>query len=135
MNTRAVAQRVPSLPPSLLNVLACLAQGMSNRQIAARLGYKNEATAAVLVARLTKRLGLRDVYSKTEKRQLAAEAFNEAKNEFVTIKLSPARGTRITGKSIILSEAGATRMRSLLRRGYAVELIAVTLRKPPQMAR
>jgi DNA-binding NarL/FixJ family response regulator len=88
LNLNAVAKRVSSLPPRLLDVLACLSEGMSNSQIAAELGYKNASSVATVIHETTKRLGLLEVYSRIEKRQLSAEAFRKATLRTVKIKLN-----------------------------------------------
>lgn len=53
-----VAKRVSSLPPHLLDVAACVSEGMSNGQVAERLGYKNARTVGTLVCEINKKLGL-----------------------------------------------------------------------------
>jgi DNA-binding NarL/FixJ family response regulator len=65
MNLEIIAKRVASLPPHLRDVLACLSEGMSNRQIAERLGYKNRRTVGTLVYEINKKLGLERMSSRT----------------------------------------------------------------------
>jgi DNA-binding NarL/FixJ family response regulator len=122
MNLDAVAKRVSSLPPRLLDVLACLSEGMSNSQIAAELGYKNARSVATLTHDITKRLGLLDVHSRIEKRQLAAEAFRKATLRTVKIELN-----KISLPT--LESLCGERMRTLARQGYQVQTVEVVFRK------
>src|SRR6266513_1501095 len=87
----AVAERVSSLPPYLLNILACLSEGMSNRQIAEALGYKNARTVGTLVSEINKKLRLKKMYSRIEQRKVAADAFRIANTGIVRIKILPHR--------------------------------------------
>jgi hypothetical protein len=49
MNLDAVAKRISDISRSHLPVLDCLAEGMSNSQIAVKLGYKNQKTVATII--------------------------------------------------------------------------------------
>jgi DNA-binding NarL/FixJ family response regulator len=77
-NTDSADKQVSSLPLHLLGVLALMSEGMSNGQIASKLGYKNAATVSSLVYEVYKRFGLAGIFSRQEKRQLATEAFKQS---------------------------------------------------------
>ena len=127
MNFAIVAKRVSSLPPHLRDVLACVSEGMSNGQIAKRLGYKNALTVGTLVYEINKKLGLDRISSRTEKRRLLTDAFRTARTRSVVrIKMSPV---------LALDANTANRLRSLLRRGYEIEALEVILRKPSLVSR
>jgi len=120
MQLALAAKRVSSLPPHLLDVVACVSEGMSNRQVAERLGYKNARTVGTLVYEI--KLGLERISSRTEKRRLLIDAFRTARNKSVVrIKMSPV---------LALDANTADRLRSFLRRGYEIEALEVILRKP-----
>ena len=122
-----MAKRVSSLPPHLRDVLACVSEGMSNGQIAKRLGYKNALTVGTLVYEINKKLGLDRISSRTEKRRLLTDAFRTARTRSVVrIKMSPV---------VALDANTADRLRSLLRRGYEIEALEVILRKPSLVSR
>ena len=122
MQLALAAKRVFSLPPHLLDVVACVSEGMSNRQVAERLGYKNARTVGTLVYEINKKLGLERISSRTEKRRLLIDAFRTARNKSVVrIKMSPV---------LALDANTADRLRSFLRRGYEIEALEVILRKP-----
>ena len=125
----AVAERVSSLPPYLLNILACLSEGMSNRQIAEALGYKNARTVGTLVSEINKKLRLKKIYSRIEQRKVAADAFRIANTGIVRIKILPHRDATIRTKTITLNADTAERMSSLVAQGYKVETLEVVLRK------
>jgi hypothetical protein len=130
MNLAIVAKRVSSLPPHLRDVLACLSEGMSNGQIAARLGYKNKLTVGTLVYEINKKLGLEGMSSRTEQRQLATDAFRAAcTRSFVRIKMAPFSGAISRADTIRLDATTADRLRSLQRLGYQVEALELVLRK------
>jgi DNA-binding NarL/FixJ family response regulator len=42
----AIAKRIPAVRPTYKRVLACLSEGLSNTEIALKLGYKNERSVA-----------------------------------------------------------------------------------------
>ena len=122
MQLALAAKRVFSLPPHLLDVVACVSEGMSNRQVAERLGYKNARTVGTLVYEINKKLGLERISSRTEKRRLLIDAFRTARTKSVVrIKMSPV---------LALDANTADRLRSFLRRGYEIEALEVILRKP-----
>ena len=122
MQLALAAKRVSSLPPHLLDVVACVSEGMSNRQVAERLGYKNARTVGTLVYEINKKLGLERISSRTEKRRLLIDAFRTARTKSVVrIKMSPV---------LALDANTADRLRSFLRRGYEIEALEVILRKP-----
>ena len=83
MQLALAAKRVSSLPPHLLDVVACVSEGMSNRQVAERLGYKNARTVGTLVYEINKKLGLERISSRTEKRRLLIDAFRTARTSAV----------------------------------------------------
>src|SRR5207237_9822466 len=87
MNLNDAAKRVASIPPSRLPVLACVSEGMSNRQIADKLGYKNGHSVATIVYEIAKQLGIESVYWRREKRKLTAQA-DEHANKTVNKYLS-----------------------------------------------
>jgi DNA-binding CsgD family transcriptional regulator len=87
MNIEAVAKRIPSLPPPYMDILACVAEGMSIDQIASKLGYKNKDSVSSSILEIYTRIGLVDVSSRTEKRQLAVEAFRISKFSKITVSL------------------------------------------------
>lgn len=130
MDVDIVAKRVSSLPPHLRDVLACLSEGMSNGQIAERLGYKNARTVGTLVYEVNRKLGLERMFSRTEQRQLASDAFRAAHTRSVRIKISPFLGSISHGNAITLDPDTADRMRSLQRQGYEIEALEVILRQP-----
>jgi transposase len=127
MQLALAAKRVSSLPPHLLDVVACVSEGMSNRQVAERLGYKNARTVGTLVYEINKKLGLERISSRTEKRRLLIDAFRTARTKSVVrIKMSPV---------LALDANTADRLRSFLRRGYEIEALEVILRKPSLVSR
>jgi len=127
MQFALAAKRVSSLPPHLLDVVACVSEGMSNRQVAERLGYKNARTVGTLVYEINKKLGLERISSRTEKRRLLIDAFRTARTKSVVrIKMSPV---------LALDANTADRLRSFLRRGYEIEALEVILRKPSLVSR
>ena len=127
MQLALAAKRVSSLPPHLLDVVACVSEGMSNRQVAERLGYKNARTVGTLVYEINKKLGLDRISSRTEKRTLLIDAFRTARTKSVVrIKMSPV---------LALDANTADRLRSFLRRGYEIEALEVILRKPSLVSR
>ena len=127
MQLALAAKRVSSLPPHLLDVVACVSEGMSNRQVAERLGYKNARTVGTLVYEINKKLGLERISSRTEKRRLLIDAFRTARTRSVVrIKMSPV---------LALDANTADRLRSFLRRGYEIEALEVILRKPSLVSR
>lgn len=133
MNLEIIAKRVASLPPHLRDVLACLSEGMSNRQIAERLGYKNRRTVGTLVYEINKKLGLERMSSRTEQRRLVGDAFRAAcPRNVVRIKMSSSRAVMSRANTIRLNADTADRMRSLQRQGYEIEALEVILRKPSQ---
>jgi hypothetical protein len=127
--------RVCSLKPHHLNVLACISEGMSNSQIAKALGYKNARTVSTLIYEIYKKLGLEKLYSRTEKRQLASDAFREANTGIVRIRISPSRDVMMGAQTITLNSDTADRVSFLLRQGYEVDKLEMILRKPPPVSR
>ena len=128
MNINALSKRVSSLPPRYLDILACMAEGMSNHQIASALGYKTHYTVATLISGINKRLGLQNVFSRIEKRHLAASAFRRSNAGLVRMSLSPKAEGIMGTNTIALSSRDAGRVTTLLRQGYEIESIEIVLR-------
>ena len=127
MNIKPVAKRISSLPRPYLDILACISEGMSNYQIASKLGYKNTHSVATLIHEIYKRIGLADVFSRTEKRHLAGEAFKISNADLAKITLS-LDGDDITD-IVTYSLRRADRVRSVLGQGYEIDSIEVVFRK------
>jgi len=127
MNLNDAAKRVSSIPPSRLPVLACVSEGMSNRQIADKLGYKNGHSVATIVYEIAKQLGVEGVYSRTEKRQFTADAYRQAKRN-VSKSLSLDVGKLEDDRAIPIRGPSGSKLRALLRQGYEVERVEVILR-------
>jgi DNA-binding CsgD family transcriptional regulator len=128
MNIHEIAERVSSLQGALLNVLAHMSEGLSNRQIAAKLGYSNAHVVATYVSLINKVLGLTKIPSVMEKRYLAVEAFRKSRVAPVKVRVSIGPKPTIDANTIRISEISADQIRSLLEKGYqieAVELVAV----------
>ena len=123
------AKRVSSIPPSRLPVLVCVSEGMSNRQIADKLGYKNGHSVATVVYEIAKQLGIEGVYSRTEKRQITADAYRQAKRN-VSKSLSLDVGKLEDDRAIPIRGPSGSKLRALLRQGYEVERVEVILRLP-----
>ena len=127
MNIKPVAKRISSLPRPYLDILACISEGMSNYQIASKLGYKSTHSVATLIHEIYKRIGLADVFSRTEKRQLAGEAFKMSNTDLAKITLSLNADDITDIVTYSLRRAG--RVRSVLGRGYEIDSIEVVFRK------
>ena len=128
MNIDEIAERVSSLKGAFLKVLAHMSEGLSNGQIAARLGYSNHRVIATYVHLINKELGLTKIQSMVEKRHLAAEAFKKSRVAPVKVRVSIGPKPTIDANTIRISEISADQIRSLLEKGYqieAVELVAV----------
>ena len=127
MNIDEIAERVSSLQAAFLKVLAQMSEGLSNGQIAAKLGYSNHRVIATYVHLINKELGLTKIQSSLEKRHLAVEAFRKSRFPPVKVRVSIGSKPTFDGNSIRISEKSADQMRSLLEKGYqieAVELVA-----------
>ena len=142
MNIDELAERVPLLRAMLLTVLAQMSEGLSNRQIAAKLGYNSGRVVGTYVYMINKELGLTEISSALEKRHLAIEAFRKSRAAPVKIRVSIGSSARIQSNTISIGKASADRIRALLVNGYeieAVELIhsvaGVARRKSPRYAR
>ena len=131
MNLDAVAKRISRISPSHLPVLACLAEGMSNRQIAVKLGYKSHKSVATIICGICKTLGLDDVYSRTEKRQLVADAFRQTRTDIRRIIVSTDIKKTKDERHIAISGQSTRALASLRRQGYEIARIEVILRKRP----
>ena len=127
MNIKPVAKCISSLPPPYLDILACISEGMSNHQIASKLGYKNTRSVATLIYEINKRIGLMGVFSRIEKIQLAGEAFKISNADLAKITLL-LNGNDITD-IVTYSLRRADRVRSVLGQGYEIDSIEVVFRK------
>ena len=127
MNIKPVAKRISSLPRPYLDILACISKGMSNHQIASKLGYKSTHSVATLIHEIYKRIGLADVFSRTEKRQLAGDAFKMSNTDLAKITLSLNADDITDIVTYSLRRAG--RVRSVLGQGYEIDSIEVVFRK------
>ena len=111
-----------------MNVLAHMSEGLSNRQIAAKLGYSGHRVVASYVSLINKELGLTKIQSRLEKRHLAVEAFRKSGAAPVKVRISIGSQPIIDADTIRISAISAGHIRSLLKKGYqieAVELVAV----------
>jgi hypothetical protein len=131
MNLDAVAKRISDISRSHLPVLDCLAEGMSNSQIAVKLGYKNQKCVATIIYDICKTLGLDEVHSRTEKRQLVADAFRQARTDIRRIIVSADIIETKDERYIAIREQSASTLASLRRQGYEIASIEVILRKRP----
>jgi hypothetical protein len=68
MHIDDLADRVSFLSAELLNVLAHMADGLSNGQIASRVGYNNAHVVGTYVYMINKALGLTNIHSSLEKK-------------------------------------------------------------------
>ena len=68
MHNDDLPDRVSLLSAQLLNVLALMAEGLSNGQIASTLGYNNAYVVSTYVYMINKKLGLTSIRSVLEKR-------------------------------------------------------------------
>ena len=127
-NIDEAAARVSALPQALLRVLACMSEGMSNTQIASRLGYKNAGTVGSLVYEVNKRLGLAQIASRQEKRQLAIDAFN-SNVDTVRVPIIPIFDKVTDLNTITIGIEYAAQIRALVEQGYELEAVEVILRK------
>jgi len=128
MNIDDIASRIPSLSSALLKVLASMSEGMSNGQIAEKLGYKNVRSVSTYISLINKKLSLTSVNSRIEKRQIATEAFKRSHKSAVTIEIFP------SGEVIkpILQNSGivsADKVNSLLTTGYELDSIEMVFRR------
>src|SRR6478609_8017160 len=128
-NIDEAATRVSALPQALLRVLACMSEGMSNAQIASRLGYKNVGTVGTLVYEVNKRLGLAQILSRQEKRQHAIDAFKKSTVDRVKVPIVPSSSELAELKTITIGIECAAQIRSLFEQGYDLEAVEVILRK------
>jgi DNA-binding CsgD family transcriptional regulator len=126
MHNDDLPDRVSLLSAQLLNVLALMAEGLSNGQIASRLGYNNAHVVATYVYMINKELGLTNIDSALEKRHLAIEAFKKTRAEPLKIQISIGSEAGIKSNMITISKVSADQIRSLVARDYeiaSVELI------------
>ena len=127
-NIDEAAARVSALPQALLRVLACMSEGMSNTQIASRLGYKNAGTVGSLVYEVNKRLGLAQIASRQEKRQLAIDAF-KSNVDTVRVPIIPIFDKVTDLNTITIGIEYAAQIRALVEQGYELEAVEVILCK------
>jgi hypothetical protein len=126
MHIDDLADRVSFLSAELLNVLAHMADGLSNGQIASRVGYNNAHVVGTYVYMINKALGLTNIHSSLEKRYLAIEAFKKSRAGSLNIQISVGPEAGIKSNGIAISKVSADQIRSLVAKGYeiaSVELI------------
>jgi len=122
-----LAERVSSLPSMLLRVLALMSEGLSNGQIAAKLGYNDRRVVGTYVYMINKELGLTKIRSTQEKRQLAIEAFRKSRAAPVKIKVSIRSKSTIVSNTISISKKASGRIKSLVEKGYEIDAVELTL--------
>jgi len=127
MNIDELAERVSSLPSMLLRVLALMSEGLSNGQIAAKLGYNNRRVVGTYVYMINKELGLTKIQSTQEKRQLAIEAFRKSRAAPVKIQVSIRSKSTIVSNTISISKKASGRIKSLVEKGYEIDAVELTL--------
>src|SRR5262249_16354839 len=127
MNIDELAERVSSLPSMLLSVLAQMSEGLSNRQIAAKLGYNSGRDVGTYVYMINKELGLTKIQSVHEKRHLAVEAFRKSRPEPVKVRVSISSKAIDASSTISISRKAADRIRSLIEKGYKIDAVELTL--------
>ena len=128
-NVDKAAKRVSALPQALLRVLACMSEGMSNSQIASKLGYKNSQTVSTLVYEINKRLGVGHIPSRQEKRQLAIDAFEKSSVDTMKVRIIPGANEIAELKTITIGIECAAQITSLFEQGYHLDALEVILRK------
>ena len=84
-----------------------------------------------IICDIYKTLGLDDVHSRTEKRQLVADAFRQARTDIRRIIVSTGIKETKDERNIAISERSARPLASLRRQGYEIARIEVILRKRP----
>jgi hypothetical protein len=130
MNIDELAERVSSLPLMLLRVLALMSEGLSNGQIAAKLGYNNRRVVGTYVFMINKELGLTKIQSAQEKRHLAVEAFRKSGAGPVKVQVSIKSKAIIASNAISISKIAAGRIRSLMEKGYKIDAVELILPIP-----
>jgi DNA-binding CsgD family transcriptional regulator len=128
MDIDEIVSRIPSLSSALFKVLASMSDGMSNGQIAEKLGYKNVRIVSTYISLINRQLNLTSINSRIEKRQIAIEAFKKSRNSAVTVEIFP------SGEVIkpILEQSGivsADKVKSLLTTGYELDSIEMVFRR------
>ena len=126
MTIDEIASRVSSLKAMLLVVLDQMSQGLSNGQIAAKLGYSNPRVVATYVYMINKALGLTKIKSRHEQRQLAVEAFRESRVSSGKVQVLIRSNPTVKSNTIRISKVAADEIRSLLTKGYNIEAIVLT---------
>ena len=111
----------------LLSVLALMSEGLSNGQIAAKLGYNNRRVVGTYVYMINKELGLTKIQSTQEKRQLAIEAFRKSRAAPVKIQVSIRSKSTIVSNTISISKKASGRIKSLVEKGYEIDAVELTL--------
>jgi transcriptional regulator len=134
MKIDELVDRVSSLPLTLLRVLALRAEGLSNGQIAAKLGYNNRRVVATYVSLINKELELTKIQSDHEKRHLAVEAFRKSRPEPVKVQVSISSRATIASNTISISRKATGRIRSLIEKGYKIDAVEL-IRPNPGVAR
>jgi DNA-binding CsgD family transcriptional regulator len=128
MHNDDLPDRVSLLSAQLLNVLALMAEGLSNGQIASRLGYNNAHVVATYVYMINKELGLTNIDSALEKRHLAIEAFKKTRAEPLKIQISIGSEAGIKSNMITISKVSADQIRSLVARDYEIASVELVRR-------
>ena len=123
MRIDEIASRVSSLKEMLLVVLDQMSQGLSNRQIAVKLGYRNPQVVATYVYMINKALGLTKIKSMQEKRHLAVEAFRKSRVSLGKARVSIRSNATVEWNTIRISKEAADEIRSLLTKDYNIEAI------------
>ena len=127
MNIDELAEHVSSLPSMLLSVLALMSEGLSNGQIAAKLGYNNRRVVGTYVYMINKELGLTKIQSTHEKRHLAVEVFRKSRREPVKVQVSIRPKAIIASNTISISKKAAGQIRALIKEGYKMDAVELTL--------
>ena len=135
MNIDELAKRVSSLPSMLLSVLALMLEGLSNGQIATKLGYNNRRVVGTYVYMINKELGLTKIQSTHEKRHLAVEAFRKSRPGPAKIRVSIRSKATIASNTISISKEAAGRIRSLIKKGYKIDAVELIIPVPSAASR
>jgi hypothetical protein len=130
MNIDDIAGRIPSLSTGLIKILASMSEGMSNGQIAEKLGYKNASIVSTYISLINKHLCLTSVDSRIEKRQIAIDAFKRSRRSAaVTIQIFPSQQIIALIAPILQNSESLDQIRSLLTSGYEITGIEMVFRR------
>ena len=128
MNVDDVASRIPFLSAGLIRILASMSEGMSNGQIAEKLGHKNVGSVSTYISLINKQLNLTSVDSRIEKRQIAIEAFRRWRGSAVKIEIFTSE--EIMGQILQKSaNVSVDKIKSLLKTGYELDSIEMVFRR------